>query len=57
MLHYCFQMLDTFMAIGQKTGAGSNPRNSRVVSKPDRDHSTANTATDPWANAGGYYLR
>ena len=50
-------MLDTFMAIGQKTGAGSNPRNSRVVSKPDRDHSTANTATDPWANAGGYYLR
>ena len=38
----CF--LETFMAIVQRTGAGSNPRISRVVSKSDRDQGTATTA-------------
>ena len=35
--------LETFMAVVQRTGAGSNPRISRVVSKSDRDHRTATT--------------
>ena len=29
------------MGVEQRTGAGSNPRMSCVVSKPDRDHGTA----------------
>ena len=32
------------MGVVQRTGAGSNPRISRVVSKSDRDHGTATTA-------------
>ena len=39
--------LETFMAVGQKTGAGSNPCISRVVSKPDRDHGTTTMAIKP----------
>ena len=31
-------LLETFMGVVQRTGAGSKPRNSRVVSKSDRDH-------------------
>ena len=31
------------MGVEQRTGAGSNPRISRVVSKSDRDHGTATT--------------
>ena len=37
-------MLETFMAVVQKTGPDSNPRISRVVSKSDSDHRTATTA-------------
>ena len=32
------------MGVVQRTGAGSNPRISRVVSKPDSDHRTATMA-------------
>ena len=39
--------LETFMAVVQRTGAGSNPRISCVVSKSDSDHGTATTATEP----------
>ena len=39
--------LETFMAVVQRTGAGSKPRISRVVSKSDSDHGTATTATEP----------
>ena len=31
------------MGVEQRTGAGSNQRISRVVSKSDRDHGTATT--------------
>ena len=31
------------MGVVQRTGAGSKPRISRVVSKSDRDHGTATT--------------
>ena len=30
--------LETFMGVEQRTGAGSKPRISRVVSKPDSNH-------------------
>ena len=36
-------VLETFMGVVQRTGAGSNPRISRVVSKSDRQHGTATT--------------
>ena len=36
-------LLETFMGAVQKTGAGSNPHISCVVSKSDRDHGTATT--------------
>ena len=39
-----FRVLETFMAVVQKTGPGSKPRISRVVSKSDSDHRTATTA-------------
>ena len=35
--------LETFMGLDQRTGAGTNPRIPRVVSKSDRDHRTATT--------------
>ena len=35
------------MAVVQRTGAGSNPLISRVVSKSDRDHRTATTYNRP----------
>ena len=35
--------LETFMAVVQRTGAGSKPRISRVVPKSDRAHRTATT--------------
>ena len=35
--------LETFMAVVQRTGAGSKPRIPCVVSKSDRDHGTATT--------------
>ena len=40
-------LLETFMGLDQRTGAGSNPCISRVVSKSDSDHGTATTATEP----------
>ena len=33
-----YNLLETFMGVVQRTGAGSKPRISRVVSKSDRDH-------------------
>ena len=35
---YQYVFLETFMGVVQRTGAGSKPRISRVVSKSDRDH-------------------
>ena len=40
-------MLETFMGVVQRTGAGSKPRISSVVSKSDRDQGMATTATEP----------
>ena len=41
-------MLETFMGVVQRTGAGINPRNIPcVVSKSNSDHGTATTATEP----------
>ena len=40
-MHY--QGLETVMGVDQRTGEGSKPRISRVVSKSDRDHGTATT--------------
>ena len=37
-------MLETFMAVVQRTGADSKPRIPHVVSKSDRDHGSATTA-------------
>ena len=43
-MSYChYAILETFMAVVQRTGAGSDPRISHVVSKSDRDHGTATT--------------
>ena len=36
-------ILETFMAVVQRTGEGSKPRIPCVVSKSDRDHGTATT--------------
>ena len=44
MLMLQHSLLETFMALVQKSGAGSNTRITRVVSKSDRDHGTATTA-------------
>ena len=38
-----YSLLETFMGVVQKNGAGSKPRISRVVFKSDRDHGTATT--------------
>ena len=38
-----YDQLETFIGVDQRIGAGSNPRISRVVSKPDRDHGMATT--------------
>ena len=37
------KLLETFMGLDQRTGAGTNPRIPCVVSKSDRDHGTATT--------------
>ena len=36
-------VLETFMGLDQRTGAGTNPRIPHVVSKLDRDHGKATT--------------
>ena len=40
-------VLETLMGIEQRTATGTNPRIPCVVSKSDRDHGTATTATEP----------
>ena len=42
-------VLETFMGLDQRTGAGTNPRIPRVVSKSDRDHGMATTDTSSFS--------
>ena len=42
-----YTALETFMAVVQRTGPGTNPCIPCVVSKSDSIHGTATTATEP----------
>ena len=41
--HEITVLIETFMGLDQRTGAGTNQRIPRVVSKSDRDHGMATT--------------